>query len=53
MKGAFIRVTVSTETDLSNYVVKSTIECRILGILLYSKTYHYPPDGWHGEFFRN
>lgn len=46
-----IKVTFSVETNASGYIVNSTTECRLLGILLYRKTRHYPPEGYRGEYF--
>ena len=52
-KRAIIEIKVTPEVDVRGYIVRSIIERRILGVLLYRKVYHYPPDGWHGEYFRN
>lgn len=46
-----IKVTFSVETNASGYIVKSTTECRLMGILLYRKIRHYPPEGFRGEYF--
>lgn len=52
-KRAIIEVKVTPEVDVRGYIVRSTIERRVLGVLLYRKVYHYPPEGWRGEYFRN
>lgn len=45
-----IRKTFRCEVK-GNYVINSTIEYRLFGILLYKKEYFYPPEGSHGEYF--
>lgn len=50
---AIVEVKVTPETDVRGYIIRSTIERRVLGVLLYRKVYHYPHEGWRGEYFRN
>ena len=45
-----IRKTFKCEVR-GNYVISSTIEYRLFGILLYKKEYFYPPEGSRGECF--
>ena len=47
-----IKVTVRVNTNERKYVTSSTKECRLFGILLYRKVYHYPEEGWQGEYFK-
>ena len=37
----------------TNIMIKVTVRvCRLFGILLYRKVYHYPEEGWQGEYFK-
>lgn len=45
-----IKKTMNCVCDRQNYIISSSIEYRLFGILLYKKEYFYPPRGWQGEY---
>mgnify|MGYP000761400052 FL=1 len=46
-----IKKTLKCEVKSNGYIISSTIEYRLFGILLYKKEYFYPPEGSRGEYF--